>query len=109
MKKYEIELAHGPVIITRYLGGDKVRYILFDGRVYDITFSRKGNVKDGYIFCSEIVDENGKVYHDEDYGYGDPLFTEGEERTTENFAQFVADNFEFIEEFIEFVNKNSES
>ena len=94
MDAYNIVLAHGPVIQTEYIGNDTVVFTLDDGRVFIIRFSiveRGGQT----LHRRDITDKDGKSYEDEtDFDVFD------EDLTTEDYAQWTADNFSEIEELI---------
>ena len=86
MSTYDIVLTHGPVQETKYLGDDTVSYILEDGRVFNIQFSK--------------VTENGVKYYKRLITVDDAKYMDmadwdcfNEDLTCEDFAQWTADNF----------------
>ncbi len=94
MSNYAIVLMHGPVESTEYIGNDTVLYRLENGRKYTIRFSIEDHAGKKF-FYRHITDDKGNKYEDRsDYD----LFNE--ELTTENYAQWTADNFFEITEFI---------
>lgn len=92
MRKYEIILAHGPVIETEYLGDDTVRYLTDDGKKFDIRFEKTA---DGRFFREVTVNDGTHFSDTEEYD----IFNEG--LSVEDYAQWTADNFEEILEGIE--------
>lgn len=92
MNKYNIILAHGPVIKTEYIGNDTVVYTLEDAGKYTIRFSITDGAE-GRSLRRDIKDSGGNEFSDES-GFDDF----GDAFTTEDYAQWTADNFCEIEE-----------
>lgn len=95
MKDYNIVLAHGPVTETEYIGNDTVLFTLEDGRKYSIRFSIETRA-DGKLYCREVHDGRGLSICDRT-----EFDVFGEGLTTEDYAQWTADNFCEIEELVE--------
>lgn len=92
MKEYDILLMHGPVQFTEYIGDDTVVYTLEDGRKFTIKFSI-ANKEGRKVYFRDITDDDGnRVLDDSEFD----IFNEG--LSTEDYAQWTADNFSEIEE-----------
>lgn len=93
MKRYDIVLTHD-VVKTEYIGNDTVVYTLENGDVFAVTFT--------------VVYENGRklfersvvTYDGETYGDRCEFDLFGEGYTTEDYAQWTADNWSEIDELI---------
>ncbi len=92
---YAIALTHGPVDYTEYIGDDTVIFHLEDGRIFTIKFTVTDTVM-GKQFRREIKDDNGSMYADDSMF---DVFDEG--LTSEDYAQWTADNFSEIEELLD--------
>ena len=93
--EYNIVLMHGPVVDTEYIGNDAVIFTLDDGRKFTIRFAIE-NRTDRKTYIRDIKDSSGVSFYDETEFdvFGDNL-------TTEDYAQWTADNFSEIEELID--------
>ena len=95
MKEYNIVLTHGPVTDTEYIGNDTVVFTLDDGRKFTVMFAIE-NRADKKIYIRNIKDSNGICFYDESE------FDEfNDDFTTEDYAQWTADNFSEIEELVD--------
>lgn len=99
MKSYNIILMHGPIESTEYIGNDTVLYTLENGEEYKIAFAilnEDGEKK----YKRSVACGDGKAYEDV---FGFDMFEE--ELSTEDLAQWTADNWSEIEELISYYNK----
>ena len=93
-KRYDIVLTHKPVNSTEYIGNDTVVYTLENGEKYTVAFTIK-HVNGKKLFTRTVTAEDGKTYKDtSEFDVFD------ENLTTEDYAQWTADNWSEIEELI---------